>query len=99
MKDLANAHVRALQHLQKGKESNELNLGTGKGYSVLEILRAVEKVTGKPISYELKQRKEGDVSEAVAEVKKAKEVLGFETHFSDLQTIIESEWISQLDTK
>lgn len=97
VKDLARAHVMALQYLQKGGKSNDLNLGTGKGYSVLDILHAVEKVTGKKVPYQEKPRREGDVPQAVAEVKKAKKVLNFEPHCSDLNSIIESEWSSFLE--
>jgi UDP-glucose-4-epimerase GalE len=100
VKDLANAHVLALQHLLKGGMSHDLNLGTGKGYSVLEILHAIEKITGKKIPHELKPRREGDMSEAVAETRKAKEVLNFKADFSDLETIVKSEWNSiQNNTK
>jgi len=94
VQDLVRAHVMALQHLQAGGASNELNLGTGKGYSVLEILQTIEKVACKKVPYEIKPRREGDMPQAVAEVKKAKEVLGFETDSSDLLTIIQSEWDS-----
>lgn len=97
VRDLADAHVLALQHLQEGKNSDDLNLGTGKGYSVFEILQAIEEISGRKIPYELKLRREGDVPEAVAKVGKAKAVLGFETRFSDLQTIIKSEWASMLE--
>ncbi len=94
MKDLAHAHVLALQYLQEGGASNDLNLGTGQGYSVLEILQKIEEITGRKIPYELKPRREGDVAEAVADVRKAKEILGFEANFSDLDTMINSEWTS-----
>lgn len=99
VKDLANAHVLALQHLQEGGASNELNLGTGNGYSVFEILQAIEETTGRKVPYELKPSREGDVPEAVADIRKAKEILGFEPHFSDLQSIVKSEWISIQDVR
>lgn len=99
VKDLANAHVLALQHLQEEGASDELNLGTGKGYSVFEILQAIEETAGRKVPYQLKPRREGDVPEAVADIRKAKQILGFETHFSDLQSIVKSEWISIQDVK
>lgn len=92
VKDLARAHVDALQHLLKGEDSNNLNLGSGQGASVFDILKVIEKVTEKKVPYEIKAKREGDVPEAVADTKKAKAILGFETTFSDLQTIIKDEW-------
>jgi len=94
VKDLARAHVLAVNHLQAEKINAELNLGTGKGYSVLEIIHEIERLTGKKVPYSLKPRREGDVSQAVAKIEKAKAILGFETKYSDLQTIIQSEWES-----
>ena len=94
VKDLARAHVLALQHLVENKESNELNLGTGTGYSVFEILHKIEDVSGKKIPYNLKPRREGDVPEAVAKIGKAQDVLGFKAECSDLETIIQTEWDS-----
>lgn len=94
VRDLADAHVLALHHLLEGKSSNEINLGTGKGYSVLEIIRAIEKVSGKSVPYDVKPSGEGELPETVAKIGKAKEILHFEPRYSDLQTIIESEWES-----
>lgn len=94
VRDLATAHVLALQHLQEGHLSNQINLGTGKGYSVLEILQTIEEVTGKKVPFELRSRREGDVPEAVANADKARTVLGFQPIYSDLRTIIRSEWLS-----
>lgn len=92
VKDLVSAHVIALRHLLQGEGSNDFNLGAGQGYSVLQIIREVENVTGSPVSYEFKPRKEGEASCAIAEIKKAKEILNFEPQVSDLQTMIRSEW-------
>ena len=94
VKDLALAHVLALNYLQAEEKSDEINLGTGKGHSVYNILESIEKITGYKVPYQLNSRREGDVPSAVAEVKKAKEVLHFEPSFSDLHTIIQSEWTS-----
>jgi len=94
VKDLAHAHVLSLEHLQAGKPSYALNLGTGNGYSVLEIIQETENLTGKKIAYEFKPRREGDVSQAMAKTDKAKEILGFEAKYSDLQTILKTEWES-----
>jgi UDP-arabinose 4-epimerase len=99
VKDLADAHVLALKHLLDGKKSDEINLGTGKGYSVLEIIHAIEKVSGKKVSYEIKPRIEGELAETVAEIKKSEEVLDFKPRFSDLETIIKTEWLSMVDNQ
>ena len=53
------------------------NLGTGHGYSVLEVLKSFEKVVGRPIKYEIKDRRPGDIATCYADTKKAKEELGF----------------------
>ncbi|OGN56456.1 MAG: UDP-glucose 4-epimerase GalE [Chlamydiae bacterium RIFCSPHIGHO2_12_FULL_44_59] len=92
VKDVASAHVMTFHHLLEGKASNHFNLGAGRGYSVLEIIRAVEEVTGFKVPYAFKPRKEGEASSAVAEIKKAKEILEFEPKVSDLKTMIQSEW-------
>jgi UDP-arabinose 4-epimerase len=94
VKDLANGHILSLQHLLQGGQSDVFNLGTGKGCSVLEVLKTIEEVTGEKVSYEIKPRRPGDLAQAVAEVEKAKRILNFSPHFSDLHTIIESEWIA-----
>ena len=94
VKDLARAHVLALEYLQGRRTNCELNLGTGTGYSVLEIIRETEKITGKQVPYKISSRREGDVSQAVAKTSKAKEILDFEPQYSDLHTIIKSEWES-----
>lgn len=96
VKDLACAHVMALHHLFAGEASNDFNLGTGKGYSVLQIIREIEKVTGLKVPYELKPPREGDVCRSVASITKAQQVLGFELNYSDLNAVIKSEWNSFL---
>lgn len=83
--DLAIGHIKALEKLNEiKKESNvkekgvlTYNLGTGHGYSVLEVLKSFEKVVGKPIKYEIKDRRPGDIATCYADTKKAREELGF----------------------
>lgn len=89
--DLAKAHISALDHLKKGHENIELNLGTGVGYSVREIIAAVEKITGLPVPYEMGPRREGDPAVLVADNKKAKDVLGWEPTFT-LEQIVQTAW-------
>ncbi len=92
--DLARAHVLSLQYLFEEKKSDELNLGSGKGYSVLDIIQEIENVVGKKVPYTLGQPRKGDVPESVAEIRKAAAVLQFTPQHSDLRTMIESEWLS-----
>ena len=83
--DLANGHIKALEKLKEMKKDPNVkekgvliyNLGTGHGYSVLEVLQSFEKVVGKPIKYEIKDRRPGDIATCYADTKKAKEELGF----------------------
>ncbi|MGK0290294.1 MAG: UDP-glucose 4-epimerase, partial [bacterium] len=98
--DLANAHVLAFEHLNIKKESTTINLGTGKGYSVLEVIQETEKVSGKKVNYQVVEKREGDPAGLYASYEKAKEVLNWEPRFSDLHTLIESTWnIYQIKNK
>lgn len=92
VEDVASAHVRALKKLESGVQSMALNLGTGRGYSVKEIIETVKKVTGKSISVKLGGRREGDPPALVADPSKAQQELGWQAERSDLQTIVESAW-------
>jgi UDP-arabinose 4-epimerase len=88
--DLADAHVKALAHLQGGGESHSLNLGTGRGYSVLEVLDAVRRVCGRPVPVVDAPRRSGDSPSLVADATQAAKVLGWHPKFSDLETILDS---------
>lgn len=90
--DLAAAHVRALRHLLEGNASDRFNLGTGRGFSVKEILAAVERVTGKPVPVRVAPRRAGDPPCLVADPSRARQALGLETPHSDLDTVIRSAW-------
>ena len=77
--DLAKGHIKALEKLEKeGKGLYIYNLGTGKGYSVLDMVKAFEKSTGKKVAYKIAPRREGDIATCYADPKKAKEELGWE---------------------
>ena len=89
--DLADAHVRALQHLEQGGESIALNLGTGKGNSVLEVIHAAEAATGHPVRRKIGPRRPGDPPALVADPGKAKEILGW-TAKRDLAEAVNSAW-------
>jgi UDP-glucose 4-epimerase len=92
--DLAKAHVVALERLLEGKNTEKaevFNLGTGKGNSVLDVINTFEKVTGQNLKYKVVGRREGDVVEAYADTKKAKEVLGWQTELT-LDDALLSAW-------
>ena len=90
--DLASAHVLALNYLAKGQESQIMNLGTGRGISVLEMVQATERVTGRPIPYSFADRRSGDPAILMARADKAQSVLGWTPKYQDLDTIIASTW-------
>ena len=81
--DLAKGHIQALKKLEKEKEGYFLyNLGTGRGYSVFDVLQAFEKVTGKTIPYQISSKRPGDIPICYADPKKAKEELGWEAQLT-----------------
>ncbi len=90
--DLASAHVLALRALLAGRPSDVINLGTESGHSVLEVIQAVEKVTGRKVPYEVGPRREGDVAVLLASRGKAEKSLGWKPRLSSLETIIETAW-------
>ncbi|MBB4191195.1 UDP-glucose 4-epimerase [Rhizobium aethiopicum] len=89
--DLADAHVRAVEYLLKGGDSVALNLGTGTGTTVRELLGAIEDVSNRPFPVEYIGRREGDSHTLVANNDKARDVLGWVPQY-DLSEIISSAW-------
>ena len=90
--DLAQAHLAALRHLHGGGASLELNLGTGLGHSVREVLQAVEGVSGEPVPASYGPRRAGDAPVLVADPRRVRETLGWEPQFSELATIVRTAW-------
>lgn len=90
--DLARAHILALKYLEKGNESDIFNLGNGSGYSVKEIIDAVKRVSGKDFTVKTEPRRPGDPARLVASAEKAKNILGWEPEFKDLDEIIKTAW-------
>ena len=90
--DLAEAHILALDYLRLGGDSNFINLGSGTGYSVQEVIETARNVTGCPIATRIEKRREGDPIELVADTRKARAVLGWNPMLSDLRTILHSQW-------
>lgn len=90
--DLAEAHVLSLEHLRRGGNSDYLNLGTGDGYSVMEVIECARKVTGHPIPTKIEGRRAGDPPKLVADSRKAVKVLNWKPVKSDLASILRSQW-------
>lgn len=79
--DLAKGHVKALKKIEDKSGISIYNLGTGKGYSVLDVVKAFEKASGKKIPYEIKPRRPGDIATCYADPSKAKAELGWEAEY------------------
>ena len=90
--DLAEAHALALEYLRRGGRSEFLNLGSGRGYSVLEVIECARQVTGKPIRLRIEPPRAGDSSHLIAEATRAQSLLGWVPRQSDLPTIVQSAW-------
>ncbi len=90
--DLAIAHVQALEFMLNGNGSEVFNLGNGKGFSVLEVINSVERVTGEEIPIVFGSRREGDPPSLVADSTKATSVLNWKPKYKELDKIIESAW-------
>ncbi len=88
VEDLATAHIDALTYLRRGGTSTTLNAGYGHGYSVREVLKAVEAANGAPLNVVEEDRRAGDPPELVAAVDRIHEVLGWQPQFDDLDTIV-----------
>jgi UDP-glucose 4-epimerase len=88
--DLAKAHILAMKALEEGNKI--YNLGSGKGFTVKEVLEKCQEVTGRKIPYEITGRRIGDIPVLIASAEKIKEELGWKTEMSDLETIIKTAW-------
>ncbi len=92
VEDLATAHVLAIKKLLQDNDSQIINLGTEKGTSVLEIIQAVERVSGKKINYDFAPRRAGDPANVIATSAKAAEVLGWKAKYTDIDAIVKTVW-------
>lgn len=90
--DLADAHIKALDHLYDNGSSEIFNLGNGNGYSVLEIIEAAKKITKKPIHVTMDLRRPGDPAKLVANSNKAKSILGWQPRYTNIEEIIATAW-------
>jgi UDP-arabinose 4-epimerase len=90
--DLADAHLRALDRLQAGTPSQAINLGTGRGHSVREVIDTVHRIGGREVPFDLAPRRAGDPPELVADPARARDVLAWTPRYADLATIVEHAW-------
>lgn len=90
--DLASAHALALDYLIGGNESGAFNLGIGRGYSVREVIQAVEKVGGRPCPVQLKPRRRGDPPVLVGDATRARQVLGWQPRYQTVDEIVATAW-------
>lgn len=90
--DLADAHMKALNYLREGNESNIFNLGTGEGFSVKEMIDAAEKATGLKIKVEYGQRRAGDPARLIASSEKAQKILNWHPKYTSMEEIIKTAW-------
>lgn len=99
VEDLADAHMLAVETLFKENTSQCINLGTGIGTSVKEIIKAAEEVTEQKVPLEYGNRRVGDPAKLYAANKKAKDVLGWNPKYTDIKDIIKTAWIWEQDKK
>jgi len=92
VQDLADAHIQALTHLQKGGASGPINLGNGQGHSVRQIVEAARQATGREIPVRMAPRRPGDSPRLVGDASKARAVLGWSPKYADIRDIIATAW-------
>ena len=90
--DLCDAHVLALEYLLAGNPSDNFNLGSGEGFSVLEMIEAARRVTNHPIPAEIAPRRLGDPAVLIASSEKARRVLGWNPKRENIQIMIKDAW-------
>ncbi|HIT79205.1 MAG TPA: UDP-glucose 4-epimerase GalE [Candidatus Faecivivens stercorigallinarum] len=89
--DLAKGHLCAINWVRNNKGADAFNLGTGQGYSVLQIVQAFEKYSGRKVNYKIAPRRAGDIAACYADPSKAKEVLGWEAHLG-IEEMCRDSW-------
>jgi UDP-glucose 4-epimerase len=94
VQDLARGHVKAIEYLINKQQSLTVNLGAGKGYSVLDLVRSFEKVSGQKIPYQITERRDGDIAACYASVELAKRLLDWEVEY-DLGVMCRDSWCWQ----
>lgn len=99
VQDLAAAHLLALARLEQGHQVGTLNLGTGRGFSVREVIAAASRVLGRDVPHTMVARRAGDPPILVADARNAAAVLGWVARRSELETIVEDAWRSRSDAR
>lgn len=92
VQDLCSAHLLALEYMNTNSGAEVFNLGSGSGFSVLEIIKAASEVTGIDIQYTIESARSGDSARLVADSSKAREILKWRPRYDDVKTIIETAW-------
>lgn len=90
--DLASAHLKALEWMDKTPGASIFNLGNGNGFSILDVMKTVTQVTGKEVPHTFGPRRAGDAGILVADSRRAQELLGWKPAFGDLAQIVETAW-------
>tara|TARA_Y100000768_G_C23905063_1_gene647112 strand:+ start:182 stop:1150 length:969 start_codon:yes stop_codon:yes gene_type:complete len=90
--DLAMGHIASLDYLSKHNKNLIINLGTGEGHSVLDVINMTKKISNKNIEYNFTKRRKGDPDTVIADSEKAKKLINWQPKYSDLYTIIDSTW-------
>lgn len=90
--DLTDAHISALEFMEQSPGKHVFNLGNGTGFSVKEVLGAVEKICGKPVPHVMAPRREGDAAVLVADSSRARDILGWNPKYPALETIVRYAW-------
>lgn len=90
--DLADAHIKAVEYLQKGNESNIFNLGNGVGFSVKEIIDSAKEATNEDIKVVIGERRAGDPAKLIASNEKARKILGWDPKYTDVKDVISTAW-------
>lgn len=97
--DLCEAHLLALNYLADFKGKTAFNLGSGNGYSIMQVLEAAERVSGRKIPYTIAPRREGDAGTLVADSSRAREVLGWKPRYDELDFIVKTAWVWETNRK
>ncbi len=90
--DLSSAHIKAINYVKSEKKNLTINLGTGSGFSVLDVINKVENISKVELRYDFKERRDGDSDIVTADAKLAKKLISWEPIYSDLDTIISTTW-------
>src|SRR5690606_16006821 len=90
--DLAEAHILAADRIGAGQGNLQLNLGTGEGRTVMDVLRAVERATGRSVPVEIAPRRAGDAVSLYADPSKVRKTLGWKPRLSDIDSIVSTAW-------